>query len=88
MTFWRNMSPPLSGYACYLLHAGFSLGLFFDPEDRGNVFFLNVNSEWTTWHYIPENIYLQNHCCEDLKSYTLRTEVLTALPESNRPGIL
>jgi hypothetical protein len=24
--------------ACYLLHAGFLLGLFFDPEDEGNMF--------------------------------------------------
>jgi hypothetical protein len=28
--------------ACYVLHAGFLLGLFFDPEDRGNVFLQNV----------------------------------------------
>jgi hypothetical protein len=28
--------------ACYLLHAGFVLGLFFDPEDVGEIFFRNV----------------------------------------------
>jgi hypothetical protein len=24
--------------ACYLIHAGFLLGLFFDPEDGGDMF--------------------------------------------------
>jgi hypothetical protein len=28
----------LPGSACYLLHAGFLLGLFFDPEDGGDMF--------------------------------------------------
>jgi hypothetical protein len=28
--------------ACYLLHAGFLLGLFFDHEDGGDVFLQNV----------------------------------------------
>jgi hypothetical protein len=28
--------------ACYLLHVGFLLGLFFDPKDGGDVFFLNI----------------------------------------------
>jgi hypothetical protein len=28
--------------ACYLLHAGFLFGLFFDPEDVGDRFLLNV----------------------------------------------
>jgi hypothetical protein len=27
---------------CYLLHAGFLLGLFFDPEDGGDMFLRNV----------------------------------------------
>jgi hypothetical protein len=48
------MSPPSSAEqetsvkaggcsACNLLHAGFLLGLFFDPEDRGDMFFRNVS---------------------------------------------
>jgi hypothetical protein len=30
------------GCACYLLHAGFLLGLFFVPEDVGDMFLQNV----------------------------------------------
>jgi hypothetical protein len=33
--FWGN------GSACHLLHAGFLLDLFFDPEDGGEMFFRN-----------------------------------------------
>jgi hypothetical protein len=44
-TFRMNMPPPSSGLksmarnitACYLLHAGFLLGLLFDPEDGGDM---------------------------------------------------
>jgi hypothetical protein len=49
------MSPPYSGFnnkpgkkavsfcACYLIHAGFLLGLFFDPEDGSDMFLRNVS---------------------------------------------
>jgi hypothetical protein len=30
------------GSACYLLRAGFLLGLFSDPEDGGDMFFRNI----------------------------------------------
>jgi hypothetical protein len=29
-------------FACYVLHAGFLLGLFFNPEDGGYIFLQNV----------------------------------------------
>jgi hypothetical protein len=29
--------------ACYLLHDGFLLGLFFNPEDGGDMFLQNVS---------------------------------------------
>jgi hypothetical protein len=41
-TLRRNMSAPSSGSACYLLHAGFLLGLFLDSKDNGGMFLRNV----------------------------------------------
>jgi hypothetical protein len=44
------------GSACCLLHAGFLLGLFFNPEDRGNIFLQYVywlSSDCTV--FIPED---------------------------------
>jgi hypothetical protein len=31
------------GSACYLIHAGFLLGLFFDPENGSDIFLRNVS---------------------------------------------
>jgi hypothetical protein len=45
--------------ACCLLHAGFLLGLFFSPEDGGNIFLGNLTDfHWTTQHYIPEEFFI------------------------------
>jgi hypothetical protein len=33
-----------AGSVCHLIHAGFLLGLFFDPEDGGDMFLLNIGS--------------------------------------------
>jgi hypothetical protein len=35
-------SVEVASSACYLLHAGFLLWLFFGPEDGGHMFFQNV----------------------------------------------
>jgi hypothetical protein len=37
--------------ACYLLHAGFLLGLFFDREDGGNMFLQNAG-----WHLVDYTV--------------------------------
>jgi hypothetical protein len=30
---------------------------------------MSVDTQQTTWRYIPEDGTLHNHCCENLKSY-------------------
>jgi hypothetical protein len=44
--FWRNISPPSSGSKCKPSKkpaaVGFSLALFFYPEDGGDMFLKNV----------------------------------------------
>jgi hypothetical protein len=50
-------------------HAGFCIGLFFNPEDGGNIFLRKVGFDFaqTTRRYIPEDRTLHNHRCENLK---------------------
>jgi hypothetical protein len=33
----------MQGSACYLLHAGYLLGLFFDPEDGSDMLLQNIS---------------------------------------------
>jgi hypothetical protein len=55
----KQRKKPALRPACYLLHAGFLLGLLFEPED-GNYIFpeTTVDFQRTTWRYIPEEITL------------------------------
>jgi hypothetical protein len=40
--YWVNIIEAASRLTCYLLQAGFLLGLFFDREDGGDMFLQNV----------------------------------------------
>jgi hypothetical protein len=54
---------PRFSQACCLLHAGFLLGLFFNPQDGGNMF-LQIAVDFQ-WQYNPEHKTSLNHCCEN-----------------------
>lgn len=55
--------------------AGFFHGLFLEPQDRGDLFLLNVG---LSPNYKPEESTLQCDHRENLKSARFRTDVLTA----------
>jgi hypothetical protein len=68
--FNRLQSITSKGFGCYLLHASFLLGLFFNLEDEGRMSLqMWVDFKWTPRHYISEDRTLHNHCNENLKSY-------------------
>jgi hypothetical protein len=59
----------LSQAACYLLHAGFLLCLFFDSEDGGNIRLKYQLSFSGLQCYIPEDRTVYKNCGENLRSY-------------------
>jgi hypothetical protein len=71
--------------AWYLLHAGFLLGLFFDPEDGGDMFLRTlVDYQRTTQHYIPEDRTLQN-CSQSSSSFWMMFQDFIWIPVGAHP---
>jgi hypothetical protein len=55
---------------CYVLRAGFLLGLLFNPEEGGDMFLRKVGLlHRTTRRYVLEYRILHNHSCENLRTY-------------------
>jgi hypothetical protein len=52
-----------------MAQAGYLRGLFFDPEDGGDIFLRDVDRLQTDYIYIPKDRPLHNHKCENLESY-------------------
>jgi hypothetical protein len=73
--FW-DITPciPMSVNQCHLLACCFLAELIFSTLEMEAICSseTSVDTQWTTWHYIPEVGTLHNHCCENLKSYKKR----------------
>jgi hypothetical protein len=49
-TYWKNISKQETSVKnVAMLHAGFLLGLIFDPEDGGDIFLQNIHSLSTVY---------------------------------------
>jgi hypothetical protein len=59
------------GFACYLLHVGFLLGLFVNPEDVGDVPPKHELTFSALHSFISQKTSLHNHRCKNLKSYRI-----------------
>jgi hypothetical protein len=53
---------------CFMLVSSLTYSSIMKMEDTWSSKTL-VDLQWTTWHYIPEDRTLHNHCGENLKSY-------------------
>jgi hypothetical protein len=73
------------------------LGLFFEPEDGGDMFLQNI--DWLSVDYaalyIPEDGTLHNHCYENLKSYFIYSDLHNRMQQNlsdeeirNRPVLI
>jgi hypothetical protein len=70
-TFRRNMSPfifRVEEWGEQETIAKLVAGRFFDPEDGGNMFLLNVGLHLTLHRCIPEDVTLHNHICVILRT--------------------
>jgi hypothetical protein len=67
------MKQVASRASCYLLNAGFLLGLFFQLEDGETCYSETpVHFQRIAQRYIVEDKTLPNHRCEKLRSYDLK----------------
>jgi hypothetical protein len=81
--FWDIMpcSPLTFQGTCHLhllLHAGYLLVLFFDPEVGGNMFLeMIVDFQQSMQRYVPEGRTVHSHHCDNLKSLIEQGEIVS-----------
>jgi hypothetical protein len=79
-TMWRDAAVIFTEFwsmdKCLALltsfHAGFSFGLFFNPEDGGHIF--NRNVGWLSTDYTP--LYLRRYCSSLCATDKLRLQII------------